>query len=554
MPAYAPQTLLETHEVINAPPLFAGRNLYAEDRPLREAARLHGGDWVEQPLLALGGAAGSEEVLQWGEDANRYAPELQTFDRFGRRLDEVKFHPAYHRLMALAMEHRIHSIGWKEKREGKHVAHAAMLALFSQAEAGTMCPISMTYASVPALRHQPDIAAAWITKIVDGVYDAPLRPIAEKRGVTVGMAMTEKHGGSDVRANTTRATSLGNGGPGAEYRLVGHKWFCSAPMSDAFLTTAYTDRGLSCFLVPRIKPDGERNTIQIMRLKDKLGNKSNASSEIEYHDAYALMIGEEGRGVATIIEMVHHTRLDTMAASLGIMRRALAEAVHHVSHRRAFQMTLIDQPLMRAVVADIALDYEAAAMMTMRVARAFDGESEHERRFARLAVALGKFWITKRTPQFVYECLECLGGGGYVEDGPMARYFRESPLNAIWEGSGNVIALDILRTFQKEPAALDAYFEELSPARGSHPCFDRSFEELSRAVGKGTPEADARYVAETMALALAAALLLRNSSEAVASGFCDVRLSAEMRGLYYGASRARIDMNAIIERQTCAAT
>ena len=471
MPAYAPQSLLETHEVINAPPPFAGRNLYAEDRALREAARLHGGDWVEQPLSALGGAAGSEEVLQWGEDANRYPPELQTFDRFGRRLDEVRFHPAYHRLMTLAMEHRIHSIGWKEKREGKHVAHAAMLALFSQAEAGTMCPISMTYASVPALRHQPDIASVWVPKVVDGTYDAPLRPIAEKRGVTVGMAMTEKQGGSDVRANTTRATPLGKGGPGAEYRLVGHKWFCSAPMSDAFLTTAYTDRGLSCFLVPRIKPDGARNTIQIMRLKDKLGNKSNASSEIEYHDAYAQMIGEEGRGVATIIDMVHHTRLDTMAGSLGIMRRALAEAVHHVSHRRAFQKTLIDQPLMRAVVADIALDYEAAAMLTMRVARAFDGESEHERRFARLAVALGKFWITKRTPQFVYECLECLGGGGYVEDCPLPRFYREAPVNAIWEGSGNVIALDILRAFQKEPAVLDAYFAELSPARGLHPCF-----------------------------------------------------------------------------------
>ena len=553
MPTYTPQILLETHEVINAPPLFAGRNLYAQDRSLREAARLHGGDWVEEPLSALGTAAGSDEALQWGEDANRYAPELRTFDRFGRRLDEVKFHPAYHNLMALAMEHRIHSIGWREKREGKHVAHAAMLALFSQAEAGTMCPISMTYASVPALRHQADVATAWLAKIVDGVYDAPLRPFAEKRGVTVGMAMTEKQGGSDVRANTTRAFALSNGGPGAEYRLVGHKWFCSAPMSDAFLTTAYTDRGLGCFLVPRIKPNGERNTIQIMRLKDKLGNKSNASSEIEYHDAYAQMIGEEGRGVATIIDMVHHTRLDTMAGSLGVMRRALAEAVHHVCHRRAFQRALIDQPLMRAVVADIALDYEAAAMLTMRVARAFDGESEHERRFARLAVALGKFWITKRAPQFVYECLECLGGGGYVEEGAMARYFRESPLNAIWEGSGNVIALDILRTFQKEPAALDDYFAELSPARGSHPCFDRCFEELSRAVGKGTPEADARHVAETMALALAAALLLRNSSEAVASGFCDVRLSAEMRGLNYGASRARIDINGIIERQTGAA-
>ncbi len=551
MPLHAPQTQLETHEVTNFPPPAGGRNLYEDDRALGEAARLHGGAWVDEPLSALGAAAGSEEAMQWGEDANRYLPELQTFDRFGRRVDEVKFHPSYHRLMALAMEHRIHSIGWREKRSGNHVAHAAMLALASQAEAGTMCPISMTYASVAALRRQPDAAAAWMPKIVDGVYDAMLRPIAEKRGVTLGMAMTEKQGGSDVRANTTRAFPLGAGGPGADYRLTGHKWFCSAPMSDAFLTLAYTDRGLSCFLAPRIKPDGERNTIQIMRLKDKLGNKANASSEIEFHDTYALMIGEEGRGVATIIDMVHHTRLDTMAGSLGIMRRALSEAVHYVSHRRAFQKTLIDQPLMRAVIADLALDYEAAAMMTMRIARAFDGDTEQERRLARLAVALGKFWITKRTPQFVYECLECLGGGGYVEESPLPRYYREAPVNAIWEGSGNVIALDILRTFQKEPAALDAYFAELAPARGAHPCFDRSFDYLTKAAHKATPECEARDIAETMALALQAALLLQHGApEDIASGFCDVRLSGEARGLNYGASRARFDVSAIIERQT----
>lgn len=550
MRVFAPQSRLETHEVTNAPPPFAERNLYTADRALREAARLHGSDWVEEPLLALGAAAASEEAMQWGEDANRYPPELNAFDRFGRRIDEVRFHPAYHKLMSLAMEHRIHSIGWREKQSGRHVAHAALLALFSQAEAGTMCPVSMTYASVPALRRQPDIASAWVPKIVEGFYDAQLRPIADKRGLTVGMAMTEKQGGSDVRANTTRAEPLGQGGPGAEYRLTGHKFFCSAPMSDGFLTTAYTGRGLSCFLVPRIKPDGERNTIQIVRLKDKLGNRSNASSEIEYHGAYAWMIGEEGRGVATIIDMVHHTRLDTMAGSLGIMRRALAEAVHHVRHRRAFQKTLIDQPLMRRVLADIALDYEAAASLTMRVARAFDGESEEERHFARLGVALGKFWITKRTPQFVYECLECLGGGGYMEDSPMARYFRESPVNAIWEGSGNVIALDILRTLHKEPAALGIYFAELAPARGLHAHFDRSFEDLARAAAKGVPEAEARRIAETMAIALAAALLLRNGAEAVAAGFCDARLNPEGRGINYGAGPARIDVNAVIERQT----
>ncbi|MGO9983788.1 MAG: acyl-CoA dehydrogenase family protein [Rhodomicrobium sp.] len=549
MTPYAPQTHLETHDVTNAPPLLAGRNLYTGDAALRDAARLFGGDWVEAPLAALGAAAGSEEVMQWGEDANRYPPELQVFDRFGRRIDEVKFHPAYHRLMALAMEHRIHSIGWAEMRAGRHVAHAAMLAMFTQAEAGTMCPISMTYASIPALRHQPDIAAVWEPKIVGGVYDAPLRPIAAKRGLTIGMAMTEKQGGSDVRANTTRAFALGAGGPGGDYRLVGHKFFCSAPMCDAFLTLAYTGQGLSCFLVPRIKPDGSRNAFHIMRLKEKLGNKSNASSEIEFHDSYAQMIGEEGRGVATIIDMVHHTRLDTMAGSLGIMRRALTEAVHHVSHRRAFQKTLIDQPLMRAVVADLAADYEAAAALTMRIARAFDGESEHDRSFARLAVALGKFWVAKRTPHFVYECLECLGGGGYVEDGPMARYFRESPLNAIWEGSGNVIALDILRTLQKDPDALEVYFAELEPARGAQPSFDRHFEALSRTIRKGAGEAGARQASESMSLALQAALLLRHGTPEVASAFCELRLN-EGRGINYGAGAPVAGADAIIARQT----
>jgi putative acyl-CoA dehydrogenase len=552
MTVYAPQTRLETHEVTNVPPAFAGRNLYATDTALRGAARLFAGDWVEAPLQALGARAGSEEVLQWGEDANRYPPELETFDRFGRRIDEVTFHPSYHALMALAMEHRIHSIGWAEQRAGSHAAHAALLALATQAEAGTMCPISMTYASVAALRHQPDIAAIWVPEIVGGVYDAPLRPIAGKCGVTLGMAMTEKQGGSDVRANTTRAFPLGAGGPGQDYRLVGHKWFCSAPMSDAFLTLAYTNKGLSCFLVPRIKPDSDRNTFHIMRLKDKLGNKSNASSEIEYHDTFAQMIGEEGRGVVTIIDMVHHTRLDTMAGSLGIMRRALAEAVHHVSHRRAFQKTLVDQPVMRAVIADLTLDYEAAAMLTMRVARAFDGETAADRSFARLAVALGKFWIAKRTPQFVYECLECLGGGGYVEEGPLARYYREAPLNAIWEGSGNVIALDILRTLQKDEQALQAYFAELEPARGVHGGFDKAFEGLAAMIRKGDAEGQARHIAETMALALEAALLLRHGTPEVASAFCYVRLNGESRGVNYGASVAALDTGAILSRQSIA--
>jgi putative acyl-CoA dehydrogenase len=548
MTAYAPQVHLETHDVTNAPPPFGARNFYVEDRALREAARLFGGEWVEAPLSALGAAAGSEEAQQWGEDANRYTPEIATFDRFGRRIDEVKFHTAYHSLMALAMEHRIHSIGWRETRGGRHVAHAALLALATEAEAGTMCPISMTYASVAALRHQPDVAATWAPKAIEGLYDAPLRPIGQKRGVTIGMAMTEKQGGSDVRSNTTRASPLGAGGPGGDYRLVGHKWFCSAPMCDAFLTLAYTDKGLSCFLVPRITPGGQRNAIHVLRLKDKLGNKSNASSEVEYHGAYAQMIGEEGRGVAAIIEMVHHTRLDTMAGSLGVMRRALAEAVHHVSHRRAFQKTLIDQPLMRSVIADLALDYEAAAMLTMRLARAFDGDSAEDKSLARLGVALGKFWISKRTPHFVYECMECLGGGGYVEDGPLPRLYREAPVNAIWEGSGNVIALDILRTLAKDPAARDTYLGELEPARGSHSAFDRAFESLAATLAKdASAEAGARRIAETMALALQAALLLRHGAPEVAFAYCDARLSSP--GLNFGAGAASIDAGAVIARQ-----
>jgi putative acyl-CoA dehydrogenase len=360
------------------------------------------------------------------------------------------------------------------------------------------------------------------------------------------MAMTEKQGGSDVRANTTRAFPLDGGGRG--FRLVGHKWFCSAPMSDAFLTLAYTDAGLSCFLVPRILPDGERNSLHIMRLKDKLGNRSNASSEIEYHNTYAELIGEEGRGVQTIIEMVNYTRLDTMAGALGIMRRALAEAVHHVSHRSAFQKRLIDQPLMRAVLADIALDYEAAAALVMRIARAFGGNAPQERAFARLAVAVGKFSITKRTPHFVYECLECLGGGGYVEEGPMARLYREAPLNAIWEGSGNVIALDIMRTLHREPSAGEALRAELTLAKGADRRLDAEIAAIDDLLASRLGESDARRLAERLALTLAAALLVRHAPHAVADAFCATRLGSNWFSTY-GAGTARGNADAILDRQ-----
>jgi putative acyl-CoA dehydrogenase len=529
---HAPRTVLQTHEVTNQPPEFAGINLYATDLALRDAVLREAGDWLDTRALALGEAVGAEEVLTWGEEANRNPPELVSFDRYGRRVDEARFHPSYHALIRLAMAHGIHDVAWEAPRAGGHLAHATLLALFTQAEAGVMCPINMTYASVPALRTQPDVTQPW------------LRPIAEKSGITVGMAMTEKQGGSDVRANTTRAHPLG----GRDFRLVGHKWFCSAPMSDGFLTLAYTERGLSCFLAPRIRPDGERNTIQITRLKDKLGNKSNASAEIEYHDATATLLGEEGQGVKVIIDMVHHTRLGTIAGTLGIMRMALAQAVHHTAGRRVFQKTLLDQPAMASVIADLAIEYEAAVVLVMRIARAFDGGAESERAFARLAVAVAKFWLTKRCPPFVFECMESHGGVGYVEETPMPRLFRESPLNAIWEGSGNVIALDVLRTLRREPAARDAFAAEIEAASGGNAALDAAWRALAPRLNAATPEAQARRLAEDMALVLQGALLVRAAPAAVADAFCATRLG-DQGGKSFGVLPQAADIKAILRRQ-----
>ncbi len=541
MPRFAPSAHLATHEVTNQPPEFAGRNLYASDPALREAVLREGAAWVDARAEALGAAAGSEEVLEAGELANRHPPELVTFDRYGRRVDEARFHPAYHQLMGLAMEHRIHDIAWADEAAGEaaggaaggHVAHAVLLALFTQAEAGTMCPMTMTYAAVPALRSTPEVTAPWLAKLIGGRYDAPLRPIGAKAGVTVGMAMTEKQGGSDVRANATRAERTPGAGERA-YRLTGHKWFCSAPMSDGFLTLAYAPGGLSCFLVPRIAPDGERNRIQVMRLKDKLGNKSNASSEIEYHGAHAELLGEEGRGVNVIIDMVHHTRLGTIAGTLGIMRMALAQALHHASHRRVFQKTLIDQPLMEAVLADLALEYEAAVALTLRVARAFDGADEGERAFARLAVAVAKYWLTKRCANFVYECMECLGGAGYVEETPLPRLFRESPLNAIWEGSGNVMALDVLRAASRHPDAATDTLSRL--VRSAAQAFNVGplAQSLERTLKSGDAERRARFLCEGLAK-IAAVSALAEAGSPFAAVYADSRLGSA-RFAQYGAA------------------
>ena len=547
MASFAPATHLETHEVTNQPDPFAPRNLYATDTALREAIRREAGDWLDGRMDRLGAIVGSERVLELGEQANRFPPEFTPFDRYGRRLDEARFHPAYHELMGLAMEHDIHDLPWiEEKAKGRHIGHMAMLALFTQAEAGTMCPINMTYASVPALRWQPDVTQPWIDRLVGGKYDAPLRPIAEKAGITLGMAMTEKQGGSDVRANTTRAFPVE--AANRLYRLVGHKWFCSAPMSDGFLTLAYADGGISCFLVPRILPDGSRNTLRLMRIKDKLGNKSNASSEIEYHDTQAFLLGEEGRGINVIIDMVHHTRLGTVGATLGIMRRALAEAVNHAGGRVVFQKKLIDQPIMRGVIADLALEYEAAVALAARVGAAFSAEDEASASLARLSVALAKYWLTKRNPHFVYECMECHGGVGYVEDTPMPRLFRESPVNGIWEGSGNVIALDVLRTLRREPAALDAFAAELAAASGADRAFDEAVRTFERQVSSAPEEADGRQVAERMALLLQASLLLRHAPAAVADAFCATRLGPD-GGRLFGVLQKGADVGAILARQ-----
>ncbi len=540
----APRSRLETHTVENQPPPFVGHNLYLIDLALCEAVRHEAGDWLEQRAVTLGAVVGSERILQLGEQANHSTPELVSFDRYGRRLDEVRFHPSYHTLMALAMEHRLHDLPWTVDLPARHVAHAALLALFAQAEAGTMCPIDMTYAAVPTLRAQPDVVSPWLEKLIGGHYDPVLRPIVEKSGITLGMAMTEKQGGSDVRANTTRARHLG----GHNYSLVGHKWFCSAPMSDGFLTLAQADGGLTCFLVPRITPTGERNAIYLMRLKDKLGNRSNASAEIEYHDACALRIGDEGQGVKVIIDMVQHTRLGTLGMTAGLMRRALAEAVNHAAGRRAFGRVLLDQPAMKSVLADLAIEYEAAVVLAMRVARLLGEPGPESRALARLTVAVAKYFLTKRCPNFIYECLECHGGVGYIEETPLPRLFRESPLNAIWEGSGNVIALDVLRTLAREPMALERYAAELALASGSNVHLDAAAAELLERARKPVPENEARRLCERMALLLQGSLLVRNAPHAVSDAFC-ARHFGEGGGLIYGALPSGVDVPAIVRRQ-----
>ncbi|MGH8874735.1 MAG: acyl-CoA dehydrogenase family protein, partial [Acidimicrobiia bacterium] len=504
-------------------------------------------------LEAHGERAGSAEAFEWGCLANRYPPVLHTHDRYGHRIDEVEFHPAWHHLMEMAVSAGLHCLPWEnEGREGSHVARAAMTYLSSQVEAGHWCPISMTYSVVPALRLQPELAAEWEPRLVSRRYDPRCVPATYKTGALMGMGMTEKQGGSDVRANITRAAPINGGGPGGQYSITGHKWFLSAPMCDAFLVLAQTPGGLSCFLLPRWAPDGRRNAINIQRLKDKLGNRSNASAEVELQDAWAVMVGEEGRGVPTIIEMVNGTRLDCVIGSAALMRQAVAQAAHHAAHRSAFGRLLADQPLMRNVLADLAVESEAATLLMMRLAGSFDRREGDpaEAAFSRIATALAKYWVTKRCPAVVGEALECLGGNGYVEESIMPRLYREAPLNSIWEGSGNVIALDVLRAMTRQPAAVEALLAEIDAARGAERRLDEAADRLrARMAGLSDPESEARRVVEEMALALQGSLLVRYGRPEVAEAFAASRLGGDW-GRAFGTLPTGLDLQAIIDGAT----
>lgn len=552
------RTRAETHEVFNQPSALENFNLYESDLALQHWTRHFHGDW-HAPSLSQYGALLGGELWSAGFAANKYKPEFSSHDRFGQRIDQVDFHPAYHQLMEAAIQAGHHNLPWAHAKIGAHVARASMEFMHSQADPGTGCPLTMTFAAVPALQHQPDIAQQWIPKILSNEYDRRNIPFYEKNGLTIGMAMTEKQGGSDVRANTTQAYAIGQGGAGQEYELVGHKWFCSAPMCDAFLVLAYTMRGndrhpqLSCFLLPRWRPDGSKNEVYIQRIKDKMANVSNASSEVEYRGALAWMIGEEGRGVPTIIEMVAMTRFDCMVGSAAIMRQAAAQALHHTGGRKAFGQSLHDQPLMQNVLADLAIESEAALAISMHTANQLDrvqnGQaSEHEVLFNRVATAVGKYWICKRAPQHTYESMECIGGVGVVEDNILPRLYREAPINAIWEGSGNVQCLDVLRAMHKEPKVIEAFIHEISRNQGSSKALDRYVQVIKQDFSDtASLEFRARQVVEKMALAWQANVLLQSGDDVVADAFLASRIAGQS-GHYYGTLPSGVGTKAIIER------
>ena len=547
-----------THEVFNQPPPLTGYDV-ADDSAMLSALRREGAGWAEDAVHELGRLAGSAQVQEQGRQANEYPPKLHTHDRFGNRVDEVEFHPAWHELMTVAVRHGLHAAPWRDTRPGAHVARAAGFYIWGVADAGHCCPISMTYAIVPALRHAAGLAERFEPLLAAPEYDFGLRPPETKRGLLAGMSMTEKQGGSDVRANTTRAVPVNGDGEagGGSYLLTGHKWFTSAPMCDLFMVLAQAPGGLSCFLLPRVRPDGTRNGMRLQRLKDKLGNRSNASAEVEYDEALAWLVGEEGRGVRTIIEMVNMTRLDCVLGTATGMRAGVTMAAHHAAHRMAFGRKLAEQPLMTSVLADLAIESEATTMAAFRLAGATDraiGGDEREAAFRRLALAATKYWVCKRAPAHAAEALECLGGNGYVEESGMPRLYREAPLASIWEGSGNVAALDALRALTRQPESAEAFFAELDQAAGADRRLDQAVVRLRKELSDPS-EARARHLAEAMALALQGALLIRYGDPAVADAFAGSRLADDGGGFLgwgraFGTLPAGTDTAAIISRVT----
>jgi putative acyl-CoA dehydrogenase len=545
-----------THDVVNQSPPFEDVNLFTSDHALTEAVEREGGGHAGKRLAAFGELLGGAEAFELGRLANENPPRLRAFDSKGRRLDVVEYHPAYHRLMEISIKEGLHcspsdhlAEPGSPPRAGANVARSAGCYMAAQAEAGHQCPITMTNASVPTLMLQGDLALFWIPKILSRTYDKSFAPAARKRGVTIGMGMTEKQGGTDVRANTTRAVPAGKGGAGGEYLLTGHKWFLSAPMSDAFLVLAQAEGGLSCFLMPRLLPDGAVNRLRLQRLKDKLGNRSNASSEVEFHEAHAWLVGEEGRGIAAIIEMVTGTRLDCAVSSAGLMRLAVAHAIHHCRHRSVFQKRLIDQPLMSQVLADLVLAVEAATALAFRLARSFDRAADaHAAAWRRLMTPVTKYWVCKIAPALVYEAMESLGGNGYVEEGVAARLYREVPVNAIWEGSGNVMALDLLRVLQREPETVEIVMEDLATAAADDPHLKAQLARVQGLLHEPRQlDRRARDLTETLATLAAATILRAHAPAVVADAFIATRLSGPACQTF-GQGLDRVDTRWILER------
>jgi len=537
------------YEVTNQPPPLEPYNLLRTDLVLREALQRENANWAAPELAALGDTLGEPETIRLGFEANNNPPRLRAFDRYGHRIDEVDFHPAWHELLSLAIGAGLHTSPWAKPGPGAHVARAAGTYMMIQVEAGIYCPIAMTYGAVPTLRQAPALAAEWLPRVYSRQYDARFRPAHEKTGALIGMGMTENQGGSDLRTNTTRADAESGSGPDRCFRLTGHKWFMSAPMCDAFLVLARASGGLSCFLVPRWTRDGRRNGIEILRLKDKLGNRSNASSEVEFVGAEAQLVGEEGRGIPIIIEMSNYTRLDCAIGSSGLMRQAVAQAIHHASYRIAFQKKLVDQPLMTNVLADLALESEAATVLAMRLARAYDEDGELAAVWRRVLTPAAKFWICKRAPFVAAEAMEVLGGNGYIEDYVLPRIYREAPVNSIWEGSGNVMCLDVLRAIERTPRAVELLSHGLAEGARADKRLQTIVARLQERLRDATrgDETQARAIARDLVLAMQADLLIRHAPPAVADAFCASRLGDAPAGAF-GLLPSGTDLRAIVER------